>query len=83
MQTTVKASDAHDFCAYSLSLHASAVDQFGSSIFRFLLFLVWTVPADYGPPPERSAHRVAELCGEVTLSFLFSLFNNAQCAILF
>jgi hypothetical protein len=59
------------------------IEQFGNSILRFLLFLGWTVHADHGPVPDRSDPRVAELCGEVTLSFLFSLFNSAQYAVLF
>jgi len=72
-------------CRVSLNAGADLPRKTWQQHFQIVDILGWTVLAGLGLrqithlSSRLSAPRVAELCGDVTQSFLFSLFNNAQC----
>ena len=78
-------SDYQEFCTVSLHAGADLPRKTWQQHFQIVVILGWTVLAGLGLrqithlSSRLSAPRVVELCGEVTQSFLFFLFNNAQC----
>ena len=72
-------------CRVSLHVGADLPKKTWQQHFQIVVILGWTVLAGLGLrqithlSSRLPAHSVAELCGDVAQSFLFSMFNSAQC----